>query len=278
MDYLFQTFEDILLTDDIKYSFEDVLDKYKTYLDKLEKLELRKQKLYLAFIKNREIIATHETEQQESFMLGLYSSMQKENSIDVTKAMFQKGNITKDDVKEIHSHIIKGSLDDKIENYEYRSDNDKWVGTFNYKGERIVHYIPPNYEMIDPYLNIILNYLNEKNIDDTRDILLRPFVVHALIAYLQPFGNGNTRLGRAVQHGKIWQMTNEVYNHKFEDPTLYLSDRYLATRGDYRNRIKNLANYKDDTRWNSWFMYNLYMIDEKLTFLDTQLNQYIRAR
>jgi Fic family protein len=184
--------------------------------------------------------------------------------------------LTPVDIKKIHRVVIKGSSDDLEKNYDFRKDNDKWVGSFGINGETNIDYLPPDYNEIMDLMNVILEYLNEKNNVNFENLFIKPLVAHALIAYLQPFGNGNTRLARVLQHCKICANTNEVFNTDLNKPVLYLSKNYLITRGDYRGLIKNLAINQDDDAWNKWFNYNLNMIDEQLYFHEDNLKKLKR--
>ena len=217
---------DIRLTertlDHLDYTFEE----YQNYLKTINELDDNKMKLFLKTIKNREIVNNQETEMEESFMVELYNISRRKDSIDIVTQILEDGYITKEELKKLHRVVIKGSSDDIPSNYNYREDNEKWVGSFDSTGGKIIDYMPPDYKDIDSLIKQTLNYLNknigDKNLDHT---FIKPFIVHALIAYIQPFGNGNTRLARVLQHGKIWQMTNENTEFNMYMPTIYLSKK-----------------------------------------------------
>lgn len=280
MDYLVENIRNIKVYDSSMFHMADVLEKYDQYLKKILDLEPKKFKNFILTLKNREIMNNQEeAEFDQSFLIQLYSLSQKKDSIDVTMNHINKGNITKDDIKKIHMTVIKGSADDLEENYCFRSDNEKWVGCYGTNGEQKVDYYPPKYEDIGELLDIVLDYLNDdKNNKQFETIFLKPLIVHALIAYIQPFGNGNTRLARVLQHCKICNITNKLYKTNFSRPVLYLSKNYTLTRGQYRGLIKELSVEKSDDAWNKWFKYNLNMIDEQLFFLDRQLDQYKKIK
>jgi len=273
MDSLVSNIRNIKIYDNSLFHMEEILEKYNVYIKKLMDLEPKKLKYFILNLKNREIINNQETESEESFLLELYKLSQRKDSIDTTMECFQDNNITKNDIKKIHRVVIKGSSDDREANYDFRSDNNKWVGYFGTNGEAKVQYYPPDHNEIDELLDIILSYLNENN-DNFDNIFIKPLIVHALIAYIQPFGNGNTRFARVLQHGKICKTTNQIYNTEFSKPIIYLSKNYLLTRSQYRGLIQNLAVEKTDEAWNKWFQYNLNMIDEQLFYLDKQIDQY----
>ena len=280
MDILVSNVKNLKIYDNTLFHLEDTKEKYKEYIDKLLTLEPKKIKYFLLNLKNREIINNQEAELEQSFLLELFKLTQRQDSIDITMQHFEDDNVDKTELKKIHRIVIKGSSDDISANYEYRRDNNKWVGHYGTNGVQRVDYYPPDYNEISELMDITLDYLNKQNDrnDEFNDIFIKPFIVHALIAYIQPFGNGNTRLARVIQHGKICKMTNEIYNTEFATPAMYLSKNYLLTRNQYRGIIKEIAVNKDSDSWNKWFNYNLNMIDEQVYYLDTQVTAYQKTR
>ena len=278
MDKLVNNIKNIKIYDSSMFHIEDVYQKYEEYLNNLQQLDPNKLKYFIRHLKNREIINNQETEMEESFMLELFKLSQRKDSIDITMNFFEDNSLTIEEVKKIHRVVIKGSSDDLQSNYDLRSDNNKWVGSFGTNGEQKVDYMPPDYNEIEELLEVVLTYLNEQDNTNFINIFIKPLIVHALIAYIQPFGNGNTRLARVLQHCKICNSTNQYFKTNFSHPTIYLSKNYLLTRGQYRGLIKNISVNKDNDAWNKWFEYNLNMFDEQLFFLDKQVTQYKSLR
>ena len=279
MDYLVSKIRNIQIYDETLFHLEDTNIRYKEYIDKLLQLDPKKLKYFLLNIKNREIINNQEAELEESFLLELFKLSQRKDSIDITMKHYVDGNLDKTELKKIHRLVIKGSTDDIETNYDFREDNNKWVGHYGTNGVQRVDYFPPDYNEIDELMNITLDYLNESSHKDPyNDIFIKPLIVHALIAYIQPFGNGNTRLARVIQHGKICKMTNEKYGTEFLIPIMYMSKNYLLTRQQYRGYIKEIAVNKDDFSWNKWFNYNLNMADEQIYYLDNQVTAYHNSK
>lgn len=273
MDSLVSNIRNIKIFNSSMFRFEDISLKYEDYLEKLSLLDPSKLKAFIMALKRREIVNNQETEMEESFFVELYQSTKKRDSIEVTMKHLDDGIITKEELIKIHRMVIKGSMDDVESNYVFRSDNNKWVGFTDSIGNRHVDYYPPDYAEVDELLDELLSYFNEKN-DIIDNVFLKPLAFHAVLAYIQPFGNGNTRLARVLQHGKICELTNQKYNTTFKYPTLYLSKNYLLQRPSYRGLIKDISIQKDDEAWNSWFKFNLNMIDEQLFYLGNQLEKY----
>lgn len=265
--------------DNTLFHLEDIEKAYTTYLDKLLKsgLSAKTIGLLLQVLKNRELLNTQQAEQENSFLISIYQMSQRKNSIDtMVKYLHGKDRLTSKQFQELHKMAIEGTSDDIKENYPYRTDNEKWVGSYGTNGSRNIDYMPPDYNDIPELADYILEFLSNDSTNLFDNVFIKPFAAHALIAYLQPFGNGNTRVARLLQHGYIWKGSMEKYNLKLESPALFLSENYLMTRQYYRVLLKNIAVEKDNDAWNKWFIYNLNMVDEQLYKITNDLDEYVR--
>lgn len=269
MEQVVKSIEDIQLTSRVKEHLEITYKDYQIFLEELCKLDDKTLTYFLKTLKDRELINNQETELEDTFLMELYRYRQRKDSIEIVTGLFEDGIITIEEIKKLHRVVIKGSTDDVQKNYNYRSDNDKWVGGYGTSGDIRVDYYPPDYKEVIALMSQTLEFLNSNlETGDLNHILVKPFIVHGAIAYIQPFGNGNTRLSRVLQHGKIWQMTNNSLGTNLSLPVLYLSKNYLMTRPKYRNLIKQIAT---EQNWNAWIDYNLDMTDEQLYFSNSKL-------
>lgn len=275
MDKVVESIGRLQLSSRINEHLAETHRNYLSFLQQLLSLDEKVLKYYLKTIKNRELINNQETELEQSFLIELYLNSQRKDSIEQVIQHFADGTVTKEEIKKLHRVVIKNSADDEAKNYDFRQDNDKWVGYFGTGGQQRVDYYPPDYTKIGEMLDFILEILN----DDTsaRDInqtLIKPFVVHGFLGYLQAFGNGNTRLARVLQHGKIWHMTGIQEGIELSSPAIYLSRNYLQTRPQYRELLRDIAR---EQNWEAWLNYNLNMVDEQLYYSENNL-RLIRER
>lgn len=269
MDKVVESVEKLKLSSRINEHLQETHGNYLNFLKKLIELDEKVLKLYLKTAKTRELVNNQETELEQSFLIELYLSSQRTDSIDIAMKHFQDGCITKEELRKLHRIVIKNSTDDVPSNYNFRQDNNKWVGYYGTGGKQRVDYYPPDYKEIDDMLDYILDILNDD--ESSRDInqtLVKPFVVHGFLGYLQAFGNGNTRLARVLQHGKIWHMTEKQDGIAIPLPAIYLSKNYLQTRAQYRELIKEIANSQN---WEAWLNYNLNRVDEQIFYSENNL-------
>ena len=96
------------------------------------------------------------------------------------------------------------------------------------------------------------------------NVYLQPFLIHGLMGGLQIFSDGNTRMGRIMQHALIWQLINEKMQFNFEMPPMYATRSYYPVRFQYREKIAKLVNDGSNKTWNDWFDFNLDRIEDSI--------------
>lgn len=124
-------------------------------------------------------------------------------------------------------------------------------------------------------MQAFINYY-ESTITEEFDLLAKPFIIHGLLATMQVFEDGNTRLARTLQHIKLQTLTNELFTHEynlspFNLPAIYFSKNYIPFRYEYRKLIEDLALIHGDDEWNKWIEFNLYRMQERIFATDNSL-------
>lgn len=283
---IFDTVENIKLTDYVKYYCDDILEMYANYLKELkylqdnEQLTKKERDAFLTSLKEMDIINNQVTENENPNLILIYRNLDKKPTID---ELIKKGNtpLTSEEIKKYHRQLIKDTSSDKGKIEYVRNNNNFFVGTYNANRTKNIEYMPIDYKNIDEALNLLVEYYNQK-ISEPNDILIKPFLFHALVACLQIFNDGNTRIARLLQHIKIWNYTNE-YNGlllpekdkiTLEKPALYLTEPYRQTRGQYREIIKNLVISGTLEDWNKWFDFNLMRTEETLNMQTNVLKEF----
>lgn len=270
---LIENIDKIEINDSNKFFLEDMSKKYIDYINLIQKLDERMMKYYLETLKGAEIMNNQQAEQENSFLISLYSNMQKENSLDrLIKILNEEDSLSKENLKKLHKILMRGTNSEKGSG-EYRKTDTKFVGTFSENGEKIIDYMPILSKKIDYNMDKVIEIINNKNIDNP---FINPFIVHALISVMQPFNDGNTRMSRLIQHGMMWKNTKSLYNTNFDKPIIYLSKNYWMTRPTYRKLFTTLANEESNEAWNMWFKYNFNILDEQLYYLDNNVKQLIK--
>ena len=89
-------------------------------------------------------------------------------------------------------------------------------------------------------------------------------MIHGLFAALQMFNDGNTRMGRLIQHVLMWKLVNEQTEFSFDKPPIYATRSYYPFRGEYRSKIASLVIDNNNEAWEKWFDFNLKRIEDQI--------------
>ena len=267
---LIERIENIELNDNNKYYLDETMEEYQNYLNKINNFDPKLLKYFLETLREMELINNHETEYESTMLLMLHKNSHRENSIKrIIKLYSEKEKLDKEDLKLLHKILMQGTQND-LSTYDFRKTDNEFVGAFNSDGSKRIDYMPIDSSEIENDIDKVLDYLCGNNIDDP---FTKSFIAHGIIAVMQPFYDGNTRLSRLLQYAEIWKNTNMLYGTNFQSPTIFLSKNYLMTRGQYRNLITNLAVNKDNEAWNKWITYNLNMVNEQLYYLNNNIQR-----
>ncbi|MBQ7141378.1 MAG: Fic family protein [Bacilli bacterium] len=262
---LIESAYNIELNDNNKYLLEEIEEKYREYIKLLESFEEKTLKVHLGTLKSEEIRNNHKTENIDPFRVIYHVSMNGKDSLTtLIDILYQKSKLSLDDIKKLHKILMEGT-NKEFGAEDFRKSNKIFVGAYNPDGTRRIDYVPIDYLTIEENMAKVLEIINSEKQDN---IFINPFIIHGLIAAMQPFDDGNFRTARLIQHGKIWTNTNMLYSKNFEKPTIYMSENYWRARGDNRRLINQLAIEENNEAWNAWFKHNFYMVGEQLDYLD----------
>ena len=202
-------------------------------------------------------------EQENSFLIGLYSQMSRETMMGRLIRYSKSGKIlTGKDLFSLHSTLLNGTLSEGVGSI--RTDNATFVGGYTNNEVRI-DYFPIDYKDIGlaaDKLAEIYNYQLDGEL--YKNIFIQPFLLHGLFAALQIFKDGNTRTGRVMQHALLWRMINSQTQFEFDSPPLFATRNYFPYRTDYREKINDLVTLDDNAAWENWFIFNLYRIQDAI--------------
>ncbi|UXM84258.1 Fic family protein [Methanococcus aeolicus] len=158
-------------------------------------------------------------------------------------------DFTIDEILEVHKLISK----DLIENNEvgeFRTTNDVIVK--DTRTNKTLH-IPPNYELIEPSINELCNFANNK--EDSTHPIIKGIIIHFLIGYIHPFVDGNGRTARALFY---WYMLNSGYTI-FE--YLNVSEYINKSKVKYKNSYLYVESHKCDEYEGDLTYFIDYMLD-----------------
>lgn len=268
---ILERLDNIEISEMTKDHIDYTMDLYKVYLSNINKLPYQYRIKFLETLKAAEIMDNQKLEQENSFLISLYMTVMGKNSIDEMIALKDK-ELTHQDITQIQKLLLEGTTSDKKEIKGYRQDNRSFVGNIN-NGVRNIQYFPLRYTEIDEAINKFLKYYNQKENKES-DFFIKPFIIHGLLASLQCFNDGNTRLSRLFQHIKLWDLTNDILKTELPLPAIYISRSYYPYRSEYRDKIKNIVVNMDTNSWNDWFNFNLNRLEDQLFYIDSNLEEF----
>lgn len=148
--------------------------------------------------------------------------------------------------------------------------------TNKHTGEVI--YTPPQGEaVLREFISNWDTYMHDET--DGLDPLIRMAILHYQFEAIHPFADGNGRTGRILNVAFLIQAG------LLDLPTLYLSRRMLATRGEYYSKLERVTSHAE---WENWVLYMLTAVEEtskwttgKITAIRAlmmQTNGYVRQQ
>ena len=273
---LFDNIESISLSDKTKRDIDYTKDIYVEYLQKLSEFKESVIERILKALMSTETIDNHFLERENINLLMDYSETHYSTAIRylVKKLITENQPLNDQIIKKAHEILMRGTSNASEINSGYRSSNNHYVGYVE-NGERIINYLPISHEDIKEAMQIFFSYY-DANITSELEVFTKPFIIHGLLAALQVFADGNTRMARTLQYVKLQTLTNEIIvpesNLKpFELPAIYFSKNYLPYRYEYRKLIEEIALDPRSEKWNSWIEFNLHRMQERIYAMDNSM-------
>ncbi len=127
----------------------------------------------------------------EQMILNDYLTMQKLKEI-------KDNPLTVSIILDLHRSITNGTLEDSSLEGRFRTDDDVVVAD-PFELEKVYHR-PPSFIKIQPYLEDICRFANDKDDLAFQHPLVKAIILHFMIGYVHPFVDGNGRLARALMY------------------------------------------------------------------------------
>lgn len=273
---LFDNIESISLSDKTKRDIDYTKDIYVEYLQKLSEFKESVIERILKALMSTETIDNHFLERENINLLMDYSETHYSTAIRylVKKLITENQPLNNQIIKKAHEILMRGTSNASEINSGYRSSNNHYVGYVE-NGERIINYLPISHQDIKEAMQIFFSYY-DANVTSELEVFTKPFIIHGLLAALQVFADGNTRMARTLQYVKLQTLTNEIIvpesNLKpFELPAIYFSKNYLPYRYEYRKLIEEIAQNPHSEKWNRWIEFNLHRMQERIYAMDNSM-------
>jgi len=273
---IFDTVRDLQLDDYTLEREQELIDRYKEYLNTILSIKLTPRKKYLKTIKLQEIIDTQMLEKEDSYSIAQSLQDNDKSAIDylVKAQRFPNTTLTKRKIVGLNKKILTGTQSSIYTKYDYREDDTSYV-VKRVKGEPTVHYFSlPCSDIEEGIMNLTLYYNGNLHEEYT---LLKPMIIQGLVGSLQMFYDGNTRSARTLQSVKLYELTEKNLKKYFPNPPIYISSSYLHFRDQYRQKIGEIAINPNDETWIQWLNFNLNRFEDQLYYMNDKLGYYTKS-
>lgn len=280
---IFDDIDDIKLTDKTKRDIDFTKEIYLDYLKDLNNFNESIRNQILKALMATETIDNHSLELENPNLLVDYSENHHSTAIRyLVKKLINEGQDLNDSIiKKTHEILMRGTSNETDVISGYRNSNNYYVGYVE-NGEKVINFFPIANEDIKESTRLLFDYY-DAGVTDELEVFTKPFVVHGLLAALQIFEDGNTRMARTLQHVKLQTLTNSLITKPndleiFNLPAIYFSKNYIPYRAQYRELIKKLALSPHNEEWNNWIDFNLRRMQERIYANEDSLMLLSRTR
>lgn len=243
----------------LKYT-DEVL---KEYLEEIMELDASKPGLleFLKAIRVADVIDNQSLEKENSFLIGLYSQLSRETAMGRLIKYAKSGKeLVGKDIFSLHNTLLYGTLSEDVSSL--RTENSTFVGKYGTNGPEI-DYFPIDCKDVKEAASKLADIYNNKLDGEIYDnLFIQPFLIHGLFGALQLFKDGNTRMGRVMQHALLWRFINQQTTYSFDSPPIFATRSYFPVRYDYRSKINDLVTLSDNNPWYQWFDFNLNRVED----------------
>lgn len=264
---LFDYIDDIKLNNDVERLMNFTKELYLEYIEEILKYNKETQETILKALMNSEIIDNHGLERENVNFLRIYNETHHSTAIRYLVRKLLKENILLNDaiIKKAHEILMRGTSNGNTINEGFRTNNHHYVGYIE-DNKPVINYFPISHDDIKESINLLCKYFNTP-ITHEEELFIKPFIMHGLIAVLQVFEDGNTRLARCFQHITLQDLTNKtIGNDLFELPlpAIYFSKNYVPYRKEYRELLASIALNPNNEAWNEWISFNLHRMQDRI--------------
>lgn len=270
---VFDYIDDIVLDDRALGQLEYTLELYQEYLDLLQTFSKTNLEKILKGLRNTEVIDNHVVEREKYDWLINYQETHHSTAINylIKKLFNEEEQLNPTILAKTHEILMRGTSNEEEILLKFRKGNQHYVG-YRENDHVTIEFLPISYDEIKQALQLFCSYYNQQE-SDANIAYVKPFIIHGLLASLQVFEDGNTRLARSIQHIKMFQVTRDLFQIPLDLPALYFSKTYIPYRKEYRDLICKIALNPSFETWNEWIIFNLRKVQDQIYFNENNLKR-----
>lgn len=270
---VFDYIDDLSLDNRTLNQLDYTVELYLNYLNFLLSFSKSNLEKILIGLRNTEVIDNHVVEHENYNWLLTYQETHHSTAINylIRKLFIEEEKLSPAILSKAHEILMRGTSNEEDISLKFRKNNHQYVG-YPDQDKNIIEFLPISHHEIKLALNLFCDYYNQSETNSNR-AYVKPFVIHGLLAALQMFEDGNTRVARSIQHVKMFQVTRELFSVNLNLPALYFSKTYIPYRKEYRNLIGKIALEPTNQTWNEWIGFNLRKVQDQIYFNEENLKR-----
>ncbi len=270
---VFDYIDDLTLDDTTLRQLDYTIDLYQDYLEFLLSFSKSNLEKILKGLRNTEVIDNHVVERENYNWLLVYQETHHSTAINylIRKLFVEQEELSPAILSKAHEILMRGTSNEEDIFLKFRRNNQQYVG-YRDNDKNVIEFLPISYNEIKLALNLFCDYYDQPEIKSSISYV-KPFVIHGLLAALQIFEDGNTRVARSIQHIKMFQVTRELFSVNLNLPALYFSKTYIPYRKEYRDLISKIALNPTNQTWNEWIVFNLRKVQDQIYFNEDNLKR-----
>jgi len=145
-------------------------------------------------------------------------------------------SLTPDLILEIHREITLGTLEDEMDENQFRTTDD--IVVRDKRDPTLIYYHPPKAAEIPAMIEGLCTFANSD--DEFIHPILKAIIIHFLIGYIHPFNDGNGRTARALFYWYVLKNRYDLFEYLsisriFVNAPAKYTQAYLLTETDFND-------------------------------------------
>lgn len=261
----------IRLDDGLLYHLEDTSRDFDKYINLLSQYSDEEIINYLVSISHQELIANQNI---ENYDLNL-------KLLENKGILFNSLNISHKRIHDLHNFVMESADDSFIPSFVYRKTPVN-ISNIKKDGTEDIFWRGANPEDVNRFMADFIKVYKQNKMSL---VYSNPFLNSALMSLIfnriHPYTDGNGRTSRIIYNLKFTEKINKNYQTRLMLCPLNISNRILANKKTYVNRIDHIAfdiETDNNEALNKWFDFILTMADEQLYYSKNRIDYLLRIR
>ena len=269
--YIEEFIDKIKLVDSLLYHLEETSRDFDEYITLLSQYTDEEIINYLISISHQELRANQNIENYD-----LNTKLLENKGI-----LFDSLNISNKRIHDLHNFVMESADESFIPSFTYRKTPVN-ISSIKKDGTEDVYWKGANPEDVNRFMTDFIKVYKQNKMSL---VYSNPFLNSALMSLIfnriHPYTDGNGRTSRIIYNLKFTEKINKNYQTRLMLCPLNISNRILANKKTYVDRINYIAfdlETDNNKAINNWFDFILTMADEQLYYSKQRINDLLKEK